>query len=866
MSIDLSQFHQVFFEESLEGLDVMESALMALDPEQLDAEIINEIFRAAHSIKGGSATFGFSVVSDFTHVLETLLDEVRDDKRGVSQEDVDLYLQSVDCLRDLLETLQAKDEPDPVNANVLKAIFEKKLTDPGSDKNDSVAAINTGQDVSVEENKRWLIQFVPDQNILRTGNEPSRIFRELSGLGKLTIDVRLDNLPNFEKLEPDACYLSWDLVLDTAASLETIQEAFEWVADECEIHYAEQSSAASESRASEELQCWRIKFTPSVDVLRTGNEPARMFRQLADFGDVSCRAMTDNLPDFSELTPGSCFLGWMLELKASSPIARADLDEVFEWVVDESELEISLVSVDALELSQFEPSPLSSGEAPAEINTTPNDIMYDGARPDLLDENTSQADATGDTTDKTLSQQVPIVSAEVASSSTHEEVDGNSADTAPKASDLESTKSSVQKPKASRGANNETGSIRVGIDKIDNLINMVSELVITQSMLGQLGTDFEPSNLPKLQAGLSQLEHNTRELQESVMRVRMLPISFTFSRFPRMVRDLSRRLGKTISLELQGEQTELDKTVMERIGDPLVHLVRNAVDHGIEMPDERKAKGKPTEGTIILNAYHQSGNVVIEIRDDGKGLDKDVIKEKAIGKGLVSENEADLMTDEQVYELIFTPGFSTAVQVSDVSGRGVGMDVVKRNIQDLNGMVEITSQQGIGSIIRIRLPLTLAILDGQLVSVGESTYIFPLVSIVESLQVDKNNIRHVAGGCDVFQLRDEYLPIIHLYEVFNITPKTKDIEDSLLVVVEFENEKVGVVVDDLLSQQQVVIKSLEENYKRIEGVSAATILGDGTVALILDTPGIVNLAGNAFKSSSLFAGEALHETFSMHHA
>ncbi|HFE37019.1 MAG TPA: chemotaxis protein CheA, partial [Gammaproteobacteria bacterium] len=386
----------------------------------------------------------------------------------------------------------------------------------------------------------------------------------------------------------------------------------------------------------------------------------------------------------------------------------------------------------------------------------------------------------------------------------------------------------------------DQGSIRVGIDKVDALINMVGELVITQSMLSQLGEDMDQSKIEKMQDGLGQLERNTRELQESVMRIRMLPISFAFQRFPRMVRDLSQKLGKEIELRLLGEQTELDKTVMEKIGDPLVHLVRNSIDHGIESPEEREAAGKPRMGVVELNAFHQGGNIVIEIDDDGKGIDKDVVLAKAIENGVVSENES--LTDEQIYDLIFAPGFSTAKVVSDVSGRGVGMDVVKRNIRELGGNIEVKSTKGVGSKIIIRLPLTLAILDGQLIRVGKDTYIIPLVSIIESLQVRNEQVNGIAGQAELYKLRDEYVPIVRLHDVLNLKPDSEKLTDGLLVIVEGDGGQAGLFVDDLLGQQQVVIKSLETNFRPVEGVSGATILGDGTVALILDVAGLVKLS------------------------
>ncbi len=325
------------------------------------------------------------------------------------------------------------------------------------------------------------------------------------------------------------------------------------------------------------------------------------------------------------------------------------------------------------------------------------------------------------------------------------------------------------------------------------------------------------------------------------MQIRMLPISFSFNRFPRLVHDLSSKLGKKIDLKISGENTELDKTVMEKIGDPLVHLVRNSLDHGIEMPEERVASGKAETGVIHLNAFHQGGNIVIEISDDGGGLPADRILAKARERGLVGEDET--LSHERTLELIFEPGFSTAEVVSDVSGRGVGMDVVRRNIKDLGGTIEVQSTPGEGSTFTIRLPLTLAILDGQLLSVGDETFIMPLISIIESLQVDQAMVNSVAGSTEMYRLREDYIPIVRLYDIFGIAPKTTRLQEALLVVVEHEGNKIGLMVDELLGQQQVVIKSLETNYRRVEGLSGATILGDGTVALILDVGGLISLSG-----------------------
>lgn len=682
MSVDLSQFHQVFFEESFEGLDIMESGLLSIQPGSADVELINTVFRAAHSIKGGAGTFGFSMVSDFTHVAETLLDQYRASERAVDQQGIDLLLQSVDVLRGLLSDLQSNRTVDLAEADALKT------------------------------------QFLV---LLESGAQS----------------------------QPEV--VGSPVVAATPA-----------------------------------VQGWAVYFKPPTDIVQSGNEPHRIFRELAELGEFQITAHTDQVPAFAELDPELIYLAWSIQIKGD--VTESQIAELFEWVADDSTLTIEPLnagSIDSALPALEEPTP----ESPA-VMTPPNTLDSEPVR------------------DK------------------------------PPATD--------RKPVA----NQETQSIRVGIDKIDSLINMVGELVITQSMLGQLGANFTPDKLQKLQEGLLQLEQNTREMQESVMRIRMVPISFTFSRFPRLVRDIAKQLNKNIRLQLLGENTELDKTVMEKIGDPLVHMVRNSLDHGIEMPEKRVAAGKPVEGTLTLNAYHEGGNIVIEIADDGKGIDPNAIRIKAIEKGLIKESDA--LSEQQLQELIFHPGFSMASTVSDLSGRGVGMDVVKRNIQELKGIVELDSVPGQGTTFKIKLPLTLAILDGQLVRVGEEIFVLPLINIIESVQIQRHQLNTVGGEFDVIVLRNEYVPVIRMYQLFNIEPEFKDITDGLIVVVDVGNRKVGLFIDDLLAQQQVVIKSLDTNYKRIEGVSGATILGDGTVALILDVSGIVELVkGFDLRSSSL---------------
>ncbi len=671
---DMAEIAKVFFQESREGLDVMESGLLSLGA-TADGESINTIFRAAHSIKGGSATFGFGEVAAFTHGVETLLDEMRNGVRPVTAEAIQTLLQSCDCLREMIAATEAEQPLDQ----------------------DRIATLNGDL-----------------KNIL--GERPH-----------------------------DA-----PVPVPTAA-------------------------ASIEAAANTEAAGWRIAFAPVADLLRLRNEPTRMFAELRRLGAFVARADVSRIPPLDALDPESCYLSWDIEITGQIP--RPKLDEVFDWVDSGCRLEISSIGNSAaVESEQAGPPPEAQ---PGATQAAPPSQV----------------------------ERAPPASAP------------------------------VQK------ASGDSGSIRVATEKLDNIINLVGELLITQSMLSGFADGIDPNELDRLRQGLSQLARNTRELQESVMQIRMLPISFAFNRFPRIVHDLSRKLSKKVELKLTGEGTELDKTVLEKISDPLVHLVRNALDHGLETPEQRTAAGKPETGTIELGAFHEGGNIIIEVRDDGAGLNKAKILRKARERGLVPMDQD--LTDEQIDNLIFMPGFSTADQISDVSGRGVGMDVVRRNINDLGGHVQISSKEGRGSTIRIRLPLTLAILDGQLVRVGKEVYIISLLAIVETIQVERERVNTLAGRTEVFRLREEYLPVVKLCDQFGVEPDSRSAEDGLLVVVEADGKRVGVLVDDLLAQQQVVIKSLESNFKSVSGIAGATILGDGTVALIIDVPDLIRSAAKS---------------------
>ncbi|MDD5228240.1 MAG: chemotaxis protein CheA [Methylococcales bacterium] len=693
MSIDMSQFHQVFFEECFEGLEAMESGLLSLDIGDIDSEVINTIFRAAHSIKGGSGTFGFTVVAEYTHIMETLLDEMRDGRRQVTKPAVDVLLGSVDCLREMLTSIQNEEDVNMESAAKHQAALEMELNGTTGD-----------------------IHAAPVPHIA-------------------PIMVAIESEPE----------------------------------DEDEI---------------EEEQGWKIAFCPYLSLLKTGNDPVRLFRELNELGELTANVNIQDVPPFAELDPEECNISW--ELKLVSDATEAAVREIFSWVEDDCALELA-----PLAKPKKKPKPKPKRAAPAPV-------VVEAPVPASV----------------AVAETAPVVVAK-------------------KAPPTE-TDPSKNAPKAS-------SSIRVDTDKIDTLINMVGEVVITQSMLGLIGENFTMDKVGQLKRGLAQLERHTRDLQQSVMNIRMLPISFVFSRFPRLVHDISTQLHKKITLKLVGENTEVDKAVVELINDPLVHLIRNSLDHGIEMPADRVAAGKPEMGTIELKAYHRGGHIVIEIVDDGRGMDKAKLLAKAIEKGLVEEST--IMSDKQILELIFMPGFSTAEKLTDISGRGVGMDVVRRNIQSLGGNIDIISELGKGSTIAIHLPLTLAILDGQSVAVGDETYIVPLVSIIESINITEKMLNKVAGKGETFKLRNEYLPIIRMREIFNVKSgaATKS-NEGVIVVVEGQGALCGFLVDELLGQQQVVIKSLEANYRRVEGVSGATILGDGSVALILDVPGLVRLS------------------------
>ncbi|HEO9032285.1 MULTISPECIES: chemotaxis protein CheA [Serratia] len=662
MSMDISDFYQTFFDEADELLADMEQHLLELDPLAPDIEPLNAIFRAAHSIKGGAATFGFSVLQETTHLLENLLDGARRQEMSLSTEIINLFLETKDIMQEQLDAYKTSQQPDAESFEYICQAL-RQLALEAQQQQEAPAA-----------------QPAVQQPVVKPAAAPAAIEGgmriSLNGLKASEIPLMLEELGNLgEVKDPHQTEHSLDVTLLTSASEDDISAVLCFVLEPEQISFS----------------------TP------TQSEPA--------IADVS-------LPEAVAVPE-----------PASAPAANAA------------------------------PPAAKPAAAPAE---------------------------------------------------------------APKA----------------RAKASESTSIRVAVEKVDQLINLVGELVITQSMLAQRSGTLDPVNHGDLLNSMSQLERNARDLQESVMSIRMMPMEYVFSRYPRLVRDLAGKLNKQVELTLQGSSTELDKSLIERIIDPLTHLVRNSLDHGIEEPATRIAAGKSAVGNLVLSAEHQGGNICIEVIDDGAGLNREKILAKAASQGLAV---SDSMSDEEVGMLIFAPGFSTAEQVTDVSGRGVGMDVVKRNIQEMGGHVEIRSQAGKGTTIRILLPLTLAILDGMSVKVNDEVFILPLNAVMESLQPQAEDLHPLAGGERVLQVRGEYLPLVELYRVFEVEGAKTDATQGIVVILQSAGRRYALLVDQLIGQHQVVVKNLESNYRKVPGISAATILGDGSVALIVDVSALQTL-------------------------
>ena len=667
MSMDISDFYQTFFDEADELLADMEQHLLDLVPEAPDSEQLNAIFRAAHSIKGGAGTFGFTILQETTHLMENLLDEARRGEMQLNADIINLFLETKDIMQEQLDAYKSSVEPDADS-------FE------------------------------YICQ----------------------ALRQLALEAKGETVPavvNSAKLS----------VVDSAAMQE---EAV-----------AKPEPASEESKKRITLS--RLKAS-EVDLLEE------------ELG---------NLATLTDVVKGSDTLSATLD----GNLAEDDIIAVLCFVIEADQIEFETVSA----------APVAVEAEEVAVVTEPQPVAV-----------------------------APAV----------------------KATASEAPHSRAEREKPARAS--ESTSIRVAVEKVDQLINLVGELVITQSMLAQRSNELDPVNHGDLITSMGQLQRNARDLQESVMSIRMMPMEYVFSRFPRLVRDLAGKLGKQVELTQVGSSTELDKSLIERIIDPLTHLVRNSLDHGIELPEKRLESGKSPIGNLTLSAEHQGGNICIEVTDDGAGLNRERILAKAISQGMpIHEN----MSDDEVGMLIFAPGFSTAEQVTDVSGRGVGMDVVKRNIQEMGGHVEIQSKQGQGTTIRILLPLTLAILDGMSVRVADEVFILPLNAVMESLQPREEDLHPLAGGERVLEVRGEYLPLVELWKVFEVEGAKTEATQGIVVILQSAGRRYALLVDQLIGQHQVVVKNLESNYRKVPGISAATILGDGSVALIVDVSALQGL-------------------------
>ena len=660
--MDITQFYQTFFEEADELLTEMEQLLLGLDLKAPDSEDLNAIFRAAHSIKGGAATFGFVALTDTTHLLENLLDRARHGQLKLSIKMMDSFLETKDVLQKQMNAYRAGGEPEP----------------------EMVAEI-------------------------------CAVLRQLA-------------------LEGDGA------VSASSASLVAVKTPVAVVV-------AAPSATSAPSADVAVVPRLKVRFTKVSE-----NDQKLLSEELANLGVVLAQEQDT----------------YSLTLWLETACDADDIVAVSCFIVDADQIDITAApEVRSLAAPDAQSLPPSEFDVPA------------------------------------IAVPVPQLSSSAA-------------------------------PVVAAGAK-ESNSIRVDVEKVDQIINLVGELVITQSMLTQTASTLDPVLHERLLSGMGHLERNARDLQESVMSIRMMPMDYVFSRFPRLIRDLSAKLGKEVHLVTVGKETELDKSLIERIIDPITHLVRNSLDHGIEKPEQRLIAGKDPVGQLTLSAQHQGGSIVIEVKDDGGGLVREKILAKANQQGISISETA---SDDEVWQLIFAPGFSTAEAVTVVSGRGVGMDVVKRNIPEMGGHVEIASTQGRGTKIRVVLPLTLAILNGMSVKVGSEVYILPLNYVIESLQPLAKDLHAITSDEQVMHVRGEYLALVELNKLFQVADAVQDPTKGIVVIVQAEGTRFALLVDQLVGQHQVVVKNLETNYRKVSGISAATILGDGSVALIIDVAAV----------------------------
>ncbi|WP_201699840.1 chemotaxis protein CheA [Paraburkholderia hiiakae] len=729
MTLDITQFYQTFFDEADELLAQMEQLLLNLNVGRPDPEDLAAIFRAAHSIKGGAATFGFTALTETTHILESLLDRARNNELVLRKDMIDTFLETKDVLSDQLGAYRASAEPDAQAAAAVRTKLER------------LYAESRGVPASAPE------------PVPAPAPAPA----------------------------PQA---------SAGDSEEDLEAAFEMHST-----LSAAGSGAPEHVVSEAIDAAGSAPAASAEAGAEGPH-LRVTLRAVDAKDQDL--LVDELGNLGRIL-GQVKTGDDLTLWLETDVTSDDIIAVCCFVIDEKQISIGRGAA-----PQGDAQPAAAAGSAAALEAAPAPAAAPAA--------------------PAAAPSAVVPAAPPAPHPEHE------APRPPASAPAQADGERKARP-AAAAASAEGSSIRVGVEKVDQLINLVGELVITQAMLAETTSTFDPALHDRLYNGMAQLERNARDLQEAVMSIRMMPMDYVFSRFPRLVRDLAAKLGKEVELVTFGQATELDKSLIERIIDPLTHLVRNSLDHGIETVEARRAAGKDATGQLVLSAAHHGGNIVIEVSDDGAGLRRDKILAKAIKQGM---QVSDTMSDDEVWNLIFLPGFSTAEQVTDVSGRGVGMDVVKRNIQAMGGHVEITSHAGKGSTTRIVLPLTLAILDGMSVKVGSEIFILPLNFVMESLQPRHEDIYTVTNGDRVVRVRGEYLPLVALHQAFNVEGARTDPTQGIVTIMETEGRRFAMLIDELVGQQQVVVKNLETNYRKVHGISAATILGDGSVALIVD--------------------------------
>ncbi len=697
-----------FFQECEEQLVEMESGLQTMSEGDLDSEIVNAVFRAVHSIKGGAGAFKLQALVQFAHTFETALDHVRSGKLAPSADVMKVMMRAADVLSDLV---QAARDGNSIPEASYEAVANdvRSLTNAGGQPEEEEVidfqpmVIDFAPAIEIPDVplvNTYTISFKPHADLYRKANETLLLFRELERLGEIHVACDDQAVPTLDAFDPDETYLSWTIELTTENDRPSVEEVFEFVDGECDLKV----DGGNE--------------TPAADI-----DIAALLAQVASEPTV---AFSSNSPTAEGVEP--------------APVGMTDVPPQAEAPVFQ-----------VIEGSKGEAKNSSSAAAPSQ------------------------------------------------------------------------------------------GTIRVEFDRVDRLINLVGELVINQSMLSQRVAEADFPGSSSIMMGLDELEQLTREIQESVMAIRAQPVKPLFQRMSRIVREVADATGKEVRLRTDGEGTEVDKTVVERLAEPLTHMIRNAVDHGIESPEVRVANGKPAEGAVRLSAAHRSGRIVIEIEDDGAGINRQKVKESAIKKGLIPADAQ--LSDSEIDNLLFLPGFSTAATVSNISGRGVGMDVVKRSINALGGRISIASRPGKGSTFSLSLPLTLAVLDGMVVTVNEETLVVPLTAIIETLKPRVSDIHTLGADGRVIAIRNTIVPLIDVGCELGLRNEPADPENCVVILVEVEGGgRSALLVDGIQDQRQVVIKSLDVNYQTIPGIAAATILGDGRVALILDVDGVLQLS------------------------